>query len=323
MLRCPNCSAPIDGKAKACDYCSADFAGLEKHAEVEWPLRAPEAEALVALDLRCPSEVPLDPVRKVLEDLFVALVVELGPGMSLRGVELQLRRRLLERLESTYRLEALRVTAFTPVWRGGKTERQAPLFQARRKSPTSKPVKGDDGVREELVAPVRRRKPPPDPIDLGALVVHVGLSLALAAVVGAAIAIGVWVSHHLMLTILLVLGAGAGAAIVWGVRRDRRRKATWEAFVQQKRAKRVPSGAVSVPAAKPAAAPAASGREPAPEPATPQSAAPNPTETSARKPAPVEPAAEPAAPADLAEPPESPSSRIKLSAPKLRTPERG
>ena len=313
MLRCPNCSAPIDGKAKACDYCSADFAGLEKHAEVEWPLRAPEAEALVALDLRCPSEVPLDPVRKVLEDLFVALVVELGPGMSLRGVELQLRRRLTERLESTYRLEALRVTAFTPVWRGGKTQRQAPLFQAKRKSPTSKPVKGDDGVREELVAPIRRRKPPPDPIDLGALFLHIGLSLALAAVIGAAIAIGVWVSHHLMLTILLVLGAGAAAAVVWGVRRDRRRKATWEAFVEQKRANRVPSGAVSIsPPTPAAAAPAAkSERKPA---ATP---APKPAATSGRKPAP-----EPAPPADLSEPPE-PKSGIKLSAPKLRTPERG
>ncbi|MEZ6186724.1 MAG: hypothetical protein R3F62_17145 [Planctomycetota bacterium] len=289
MLRCPNCSAPIDGKARACEYCSADFAGLEKHAEVEWPLRAPEAEALVALDLRCPSELPLDPVRKVLEDLFVALVVELGPGMSLSGVQLQLRRRLAERLDAAYQLQALRVTAFTPVWRGGKTERRRSLFEAERKGPTSKRLPREDGVREELVAPLRRRRPPPEPVDLGPLLLHLGLGVALAAIVGVAIAIGVWVSHHLMLTILLALGAIATVAIVWGVRRDRRRKRTWDAFLEQKRAKRAASGRV---------APAAELRAPAPQVA---GAAP-----------------EPPAPADLAEPARP---TVKLSAPKLRAPE--
>lgn len=288
MLRCPNCSAPIDGKAQACDYCSADFAGLEKHAEVEWPLRAPEAEALVALDLRCPSELPLDPVRKVLEDLFVALVVELGPGMSLKGVEFQLRRRLNERLDSRYQLQALRVTAFTPVWRGGKTERQAPLFQAKRQGPTSTPTPVHNGVREELVKRRRVHRPPPEPVDLGPMLLHVGLTLALAAIMGVAIVIGVWVSHHLMLTILLTLGAVATAAIVWGVRRDQRRKRTWEAFVEQKRATRSGAGAVAPPVSKRAASPA---EAPAPD----------------------------ARPVELSAPPDEPStSKVKLSAPKAR-----
>lgn len=275
MLRCPSCSAPIEGQGEQCAYCGARLAGYEKHAEVEWPLRSPDAEALVALELRCPRDRPLDPVRGLLEDAFVAAVVELGPRGSLRRVEQALRDRIPARLEAGYRLEDLRLTAYTPLWDGTRRTERRPL-RARRRRPTSRPA--EEPV-EELVAPsdetsARLRSFSAE--HTTRVMKGAGLALGLALVVAALFSLGMWISRHLFATVLGILAVGAVAAIAWAVQRDRARKARWRAHRARKRAASA-SGRVEEapsPPAPPAPEAASAPEAPEPSPAAPEAEGP-------------------------------------------------